>query len=120
MFMPDQQSLVARRTAQLPRALFASQDYPQRRGRPPPDLEGHDVIAYEPPVASTAGGTWLAEHAKRLGWCRPEALPDDAYLSVQGHFSLLCQGVFRSGTTWSPSIETVSFVRSKARPTSLP
>jgi DNA-binding transcriptional LysR family regulator len=48
MFKPAQPSLVARRIAQLPWALFASPEYLRRHGTPPRDLEGHDVVVPAP------------------------------------------------------------------------
>lgn len=62
MTKPEQPSLVARRVAALPWALFASEAYLRRRGTPPADLAGHDVIGYVAPVARSPGGAWLAEH----------------------------------------------------------
>jgi DNA-binding transcriptional LysR family regulator len=62
---PRQPSLVARRVAELPWGLYASESYLRRRGTPPPDLAGHDVIAYDAPVARAPGALWLAEHAAR-------------------------------------------------------
>jgi DNA-binding transcriptional LysR family regulator len=64
MVKPEQPTLVARRAGQLPWGLFASEAYLRRRGSPPPDLAGHDVIAYEAPLVRSPGGAWLAEHAR--------------------------------------------------------
>ncbi len=65
MFKPDQPSLVAQRVSRHAWGLFASPDYLSRRGQPPPDLAGHDVIAFEAPLTTSPGGTWLTKHAKR-------------------------------------------------------
>jgi DNA-binding transcriptional LysR family regulator len=64
MIKPEQPVLVARRVGLLPWGLFASESYLHRRGTPPADLAGHDIIGYEAPLLRSPGAVWLAEHAK--------------------------------------------------------
>lgn len=58
--------LVTRTLATMPWRMFASPDYVARRGAPSPvtDLRGHDVVAYEAPLAHVPGARWLDAHGE--------------------------------------------------------
>lgn len=57
--------LVARKLGEIGWALYASDAYLARRGAPrdPNDLRGHDVIGYDPSLASVPAANWLEERA---------------------------------------------------------
>jgi DNA-binding transcriptional LysR family regulator len=55
MIKPEQPSLRSRRIGQLPWAPFASDGYLRRRGKPPADLAGHDVVGYDAPLVQSPG-----------------------------------------------------------------
>ena len=60
---PAHPSLVARRLGELPWGLYVSRSYLQRRGTPPADLAGHDVVGFDASLARTPGGAWLTANA---------------------------------------------------------
>jgi DNA-binding transcriptional LysR family regulator len=64
MIKPEEPTLVAQHLGLLPWGLFASESYLSRRGTPPADLAGHDIIGYEAPLGRSPGAVWFAEHAK--------------------------------------------------------
>jgi DNA-binding transcriptional LysR family regulator len=57
--------LVTRKLGEVGYALYASEGYLARRGAPrnPNDLEGHDVIGYDPSLAGIPVAKWLEERA---------------------------------------------------------
>jgi DNA-binding transcriptional LysR family regulator len=57
--------LVTRKLGEVGYALYASEAYLARRGAPrnPNDLEGHDVIGYDPSLAGIPVAKWLEERA---------------------------------------------------------
>jgi DNA-binding transcriptional LysR family regulator len=59
--------LVMRKLCEVGWALYASEAYCERRGGPedPDDLEGHDVIGYDPSLASLPAAVWLEARSKR-------------------------------------------------------
>lgn len=62
----SQRELVTRSLCTMPWRLFASADYVGRQGKPASveDLRGHEVVAYEAPLAHVPGARWLDEHAE--------------------------------------------------------
>lgn len=62
LMRPTEPDLVARRLMRLELALYAAEDYLDRRGRPDGDarFEGHDVIAFIEGRASRPENDWLA------------------------------------------------------------
>ena len=61
---PTQPLLVTRRLGMVGTALFASGAYLAARGRPGPDLAGHDLIHYDESFQPAAETGWLAAHAR--------------------------------------------------------
>lgn len=64
---PTQPHLIARRLLSAAWALYASARYLSERGKPSQRAQcaGHDVIAFDPELAGTAGAKWLSAHAGR-------------------------------------------------------
>jgi DNA-binding transcriptional LysR family regulator len=60
----EEPSLVVKRIARLPFALYASEDYLVRRGRPSSEKElaGHDAITFGGPLAVLPEARWVALH----------------------------------------------------------
>ena len=58
---PRDTSLVGRKIAEVPRAIYASRSYVERYGRPqrPEDIAQHCVVAYEGEIANNAAAQWL-------------------------------------------------------------
>jgi len=66
---PQDDTLIGRRIAEVPWAVYASRSYVERQGRPerPEDIEQHLVIAYDGEIANYAAARWLrsvAPHAR--------------------------------------------------------
>jgi DNA-binding transcriptional LysR family regulator len=63
----EQRELVTRTLCVMRWRMFAAKDYLARRGRPSPidDLTGHDVVAFDEPIAHVPGAMWLARNAQR-------------------------------------------------------
>lgn len=64
---PDNPDLIARRIARWPVGLFASQEYVDSHGVPEPGsaFEGHDLVAYQPYLASNKEMTLVSEPVSR-------------------------------------------------------
>jgi DNA-binding transcriptional LysR family regulator len=64
---PDNPDLIARRIARWPVGLFASQDYVDAHGVPEPGsaFEGHDLVVYQPYLASNKEMTLVSEPLTR-------------------------------------------------------
>ena len=67
-------TLVARKVAEVPWAVFASRSYVERRGAPgtPGDLGNHDVIQFDGPIADHPAARWMkakAPHARVTARC---------------------------------------------------
>src|SRR5262249_49173219 len=58
---PNDASLVGRKIADVPRAIYASRSYVERHGRPerPEDVARHCVVAYDGEIASNAAAQWM-------------------------------------------------------------
>jgi DNA-binding transcriptional LysR family regulator len=66
---PHDDTLVGRKIAEVPWAVYASQLYVERHGRPecPKDIERHFIVAYDGEIADYAAARWLrsvAPHAR--------------------------------------------------------
>jgi DNA-binding transcriptional LysR family regulator len=63
----EQPELVTRTLCAMHWRMFAAKDYLARRGKPSPidDLTGHDVVAFDEPVAHVPGARWLDKNAGR-------------------------------------------------------
>ncbi len=61
-----QRDLVTRTLCAMPWRMFASAAYIARLGRPSPtgDLRGHEIVAFDAPLAHVPGARWLDEHAE--------------------------------------------------------
>jgi DNA-binding transcriptional LysR family regulator len=68
LFRPAEPALAARRAGLLAFGLYASAGYLGRRGRPAgPRLEGHDLLGYEPGLATRSGALgWADELGGRV------------------------------------------------------
>jgi DNA-binding transcriptional LysR family regulator len=62
---PQDQTLVARKVAEVPWAVFASRSYVDRRGTPKAleDLANHDVVQFDGPIADHPAARWMKAHA---------------------------------------------------------
>src|SRR5262249_1605366 len=65
---PRDASLIGRKIADVPRAIYASRSYVERHGRPErlQDISHHCVVAYDGEIANNAAAQWLrsvAPHA---------------------------------------------------------
>jgi DNA-binding transcriptional LysR family regulator len=58
---PRDASLIGRKIAKVPRAIYASRSYVERHGRPerPEDIAHHCVVAYDGNIANNAAAQWL-------------------------------------------------------------
>ena len=70
-------SLQVKRVALLPFAVFASEDYVARRGRPESDAElgGHDVVAYAGELERLPEARWLLAHPEARIVLRTTSIP---------------------------------------------
>lgn len=71
---PKDESLVARKVAEVPWAVFAGRAYIERRGAPKSfdDIASHDVVQFDGPIAEHPGARWLnrvAPHARVAARC---------------------------------------------------
>src|SRR6185437_4776459 len=59
--MPQDNALIARRVAEVPWAVFASRSYIERRGSPRTvdDINSHDVIQFDGPIADHTAARWM-------------------------------------------------------------
>lgn len=64
---PRDESLIGRKIAKVPWAVYASHSYIERHGRPerPQDIEHHVVIAYDGEIADYSAARWLRSVAPR-------------------------------------------------------
>ena len=72
--LPNDGALVARKIAEVPWAVFASQSYIERQGAPKSvaDIAKHDVIQFDGPLASHTAAQWMREiapHARITARC---------------------------------------------------
>jgi DNA-binding transcriptional LysR family regulator len=66
---PHDNALIGRKIAEVPWAVYATQSYVERHGRPerPQDIEQHFVVAYDGEIANYPAAQWLrsvAPHAR--------------------------------------------------------
>jgi DNA-binding transcriptional LysR family regulator len=64
---PHDDTLIGRKIAEVPWAVYASQSYVERHGRPecPKDIERHFVVAYDGEIANYSAARWLRSVAPR-------------------------------------------------------
>jgi DNA-binding transcriptional LysR family regulator len=72
--VPRDQSLVARKVAEVPWAVFTSRSYVERRGSPQTlaDIDAHDVVQFDGPIADHTAARWMktiAPHARVTARC---------------------------------------------------
>ncbi len=92
MHEPGDVSLIARRIANSPWAIFASQSYIRRHGRPerPEDLDHHAIVEFAGELADNHAGRWL------------RAVAPKATIAVRGNSMLGVIAAVRSGSGLAP------------------
>lgn len=92
MHEPGEDSLIARKIADSPWAIFASRSYIGRRGRPQilADLDRHDIIEFAGDLASNHAGRWLRSVAPK------------ATITIRGNSMLGVLAAVRSGAGLAP------------------
>jgi len=92
MHEPGDDALIARRIANSPWAVFASQSYIRRHGRPerPEDLDRHAIVEFAGELAANHAGRWLRSVAPK------------ATIAVRGNSMLGVLAAVRSGAGLAP------------------
>jgi DNA-binding transcriptional LysR family regulator len=92
MHEPGEASLVARRIANSPWAIFASQSYIGRHGRPsrPEDLNQHAIVEFAGELAANHAALWL------------KSVAPNATVAVRGNSMLGVVAAVRSGAGLAP------------------
>lgn len=92
MHEPGDDSFIARRIANSPWAIFASQSYIRRHGRPerPEDLDHHAIVEFAGELAGNHAGRWL------------RAVAPKAAIAVRGNSMLGVLAAVRSGSGLAP------------------
>jgi len=92
MHEPGEESLVARRIADSPWAIFASKSYIRRHGRPerPEDLNHHAIVEFAGELASNHAALWL------------KSVAPNATIAVRGNSMLGVVAAVRSGAGLAP------------------
>jgi DNA-binding transcriptional LysR family regulator len=83
--VPNDETLVGKKIANVPWALYATRSYIERNGSPksPADLDEHTTVGFIEAMATHSAASWLRRHAPRAKICAEAGNIPSVYLAVK-------------------------------------